>query len=91
MAKINVNFLKLPGSYLFSEVGKRRRLYCETHPDADVISLGIGDVTLPLTPSAVSALHQGADEMGQIGTFRGYGPEQGYAFLREAIAAADFA
>jgi LL-diaminopimelate aminotransferase len=91
MARINENYLKLPGSYLFSEVGKRRRAYIEAHPDAEVISLGIGDVTLPLTPSAVAALHRGADEMGRAETFRGYGPEQGYMFLREAVAGTDFA
>ena len=91
MARINDNFLKLPGSYLFSEVGKRRRAYIEAHPEAEVISLGIGDVTLPLTPSAVDALKRGADEMSRAESFKGYGPEQGYAFLREAIAAADYA
>ncbi|MBQ3868863.1 MAG: LL-diaminopimelate aminotransferase [Clostridia bacterium] len=91
MARINDNFLKLPGSYLFSEVGKRRRAYIEAHPEAEVISLGIGDVTLPLTPTAVEALKRGADEMSRAETFRGYGPEQGYAFLREAIAAVDYA
>ncbi len=91
MVKINGNFLKLPGSYLFSEVGKRRKAYIESHPEAEVISLGIGDVTLPLTESAVEALHRGADEMGKAETFRGYGPEQGYAFLREAIARVDYA
>ena len=90
MARINDNFLKLPGSYLFSEVGKRRQAYISAHPEADVISLGIGDVTLPLTPSAIEALHRGTDEMSRPETFRGYGPEQGYAFLREAIAKADF-
>jgi LL-diaminopimelate aminotransferase len=90
MARINENFQKLPGSYLFSEVGKRRRAFIDAHPDADVISLGIGDVTLPLTPSAIEALHRGTDEMSRPETFRGYGPEQGYAFLREAIAKADF-
>ena len=91
MARINENYLKLPGSYLFSEVGKRRRIYVETHPEAEVISLGIGDVTLPLTQSAIDALHKGVDEMGRAETFRGYGPEQGYAFLREAIASVDYA
>ena len=90
MARINENFQKLPGSYLFSEVGKRRRAFIDAHPDADVISLGIGDVTLPLTSSAIEALHRGTDEMSRPETFRGYGPEQGYTFLREAIAKADF-
>ena len=91
MARINENFLKLPGSYLFSEVAKRRRAYIEAHPEAEVISLGIGDVTLPLTPSVISALHKGADEISRAETFRGYGPEQGYAFLRENIARVDYA
>ena len=75
MARINENFLKLPGSYLFSEVAKRRKAYVEAHPEAQLISLGIGDVTLPLTPSAISALHKGVDEMSRAETFRGYGPE----------------
>ena len=91
MAKINENFLKLPGSYLFSQVAKKRSAYVAAHPDAKVISLGIGDVTLPLTQSAVDALRAGADEMSRAETFRGYGPEQGYAFLREAIAEVDYA
>ena len=90
MAKINENFLKLPGSYLFSEVGKRRQNYIAAHPEAEVISLGIGDVTLPLSKSVIGALHSASDEMGKAETFRGYGPETGYAFLREAIAAADY-
>lgn len=90
MAKINENFLKLSGSYLFSEVAKRRKAYVEAHPEAQLISLGIGDVTLPLTPSAISALHKGVDEMSRAETFRGYGPEQGYAFLRESIAKRDY-
>ena len=90
MARINENFLKLPGSYLFSEVAKRRKAYVEAHPEAQLISLGIGDVTLPLTPSAISALHKGVDEMSRAETFRGYGPEQGYAFLRESIAKRDY-
>ncbi|MBR3721744.1 MAG: LL-diaminopimelate aminotransferase [Selenomonadaceae bacterium] len=86
MAKINENYLKLPGSYLFSEIAKKVANYKEEHPEAEVISLGIGDVTRPLPKVCVEAMTKAAEEMGNVETFRGYGPEQGYDFLREAIA-----
>ena len=85
MTILNENYLKLPGSYLFSTIAKRVAAYKESHPGAQVISLGIGDVSRPLVPAVVDALHKASDEMGRAETFRGYGPEQGYAFLREAI------
>lgn len=90
MAGINTNFLKLPGSYLFSEIARRVAAYGEEYPGAELIRLGIGDVTRPLVPAVLSAMHSAVDEMGSADTFRGYGPEQGYGFLREAIAGADF-
>lgn len=85
MAKLNENFLQIKESYLFSEVARRVAAYAGAHPKADVIRLGIGDVTLPLAPAVVEAMHRAADEMGDAATFRGYGPEQGYDFLRDAI------
>ena len=91
MAKINSNYLKLPGSYLFAETKKRAVRYREKHPNADIISLGIGDVTQPLVPSVIKAMHTAVDEMGQTETFRGYGPEQGYNFLIKAIIKGDYA
>lgn len=90
MIKVNENYLKLPGSYLFSTIAKKVKAYQETHPDADIIRLGIGDVTLPIAPSIVKALHEAVDEMGQASTFHGYAPDLGYGFLREAIAKADY-
>ncbi|NLO35613.1 MAG: LL-diaminopimelate aminotransferase [Clostridiaceae bacterium] len=86
MLKVNEHFLQLPGSYLFSEIARRVSAYRTDHPQADVISLGIGDVTRPLAPTVIRALHEAADDQADEATFRGYGPEQGYAFLREAIA-----
>ena len=86
MAKFNENFLELKESYLFSEVAKRVSTYREKHPEADIIRLGIGDVTLPLGKTVVEAMRTAAEEMGRAETFRGYGPEQGYDFLRKAIA-----
>ena len=86
MAKVNENYLKLPGSYLFSEVGKRAAKYQKENPDAKIIRLGIGDVTRPLPQVCIDAMKRAADEMGKVETFRGYGPEQGYPFLREKIA-----
>ncbi|WP_303818877.1 LL-diaminopimelate aminotransferase [Ruminococcus flavefaciens] len=86
MAKFNENFLELKESYLFSEVAKRVSTFKEKHPERSVIRLGIGDVTLPLGKAVVEAMHRAADEMGKAETFRGYGPEQGYDFLRKAIA-----
>ncbi len=90
MARVNENFLKLPGSYLFSTVGKKVREYQEANPDKKVIRLGIGDVTLPLPPAVISALHTAADEMAAQETFRGYAPDLGYEFLRSAVVENDF-
>ena len=90
MVKINENFLKLPGSYLFSEVSRRINAYTAAHPNAKIIKLSIGDVTRPLVPQVIQAMHSAVDEMGTAQGFRGYGPEQGYEFLREAIAQGDY-
>lgn len=90
MAQINENFLKLPGSYLFSEIARRVAAYSEANPDKRLIKLGIGDVTRPLPPAVTAAMHGAVDEMATVEGFRGYGPEQGYAFLREAIAKHDY-
>jgi LL-diaminopimelate aminotransferase len=90
MPSINSAYAKLAGNYLFSEVARRVRIHKEMHPEQEVISLGIGDVSQPLVPAVIEALHKAVDEMGQAETFRGYGPEQGYAFLREAILEHDF-
>ncbi len=87
---INENFLKLSESYLFTEIARKVNAYKEEHPKADVISLGIGDVTQPLAPAVIEALHKATDEMAIATTFRGYGPERGYDFLREAIVENDF-
>lgn len=86
MALINENYLKLQAGYLFPEIGRRVSEFIEANPDKKVIKMGIGDVTQPLVPSVVKAFHEGVDEMANGETFKGYGPEQGYAFLREAIA-----
>ena len=83
--KINGNYLNLKESYLFSDIAKKTAAYKTAHPEADIIRLGIGDVTLPLCQAVVDALHTAADEMGKKETFRGYGPEQGYDFLKDAI------
>ncbi len=83
--QINYNFTSFPASYLFSEIARKVREFQAKNPEAKVISLGIGDVTKPLSPSVIKALHASVDEMGVAETFRGYGPEQGYAFLRETI------
>ena len=91
MIRINENYLKLKASYLFSDIAKRVGAYTAANPDKPVIRLGIGDVTEPLAPSVLKAFHAGVDEMAVRATFKGYGPEQGYAFLREAIAAHDSA
>lgn len=91
MIRVNDNYARLQGSYLFSEIARRVRAYKEAHPDADIIPMGIGDVTRPLPQTVVRALHAATDEMGTAEGFRGYGPEQGYAFLREAIAQNDYA
>ena len=91
MTKVNQNFLKLPGSYLFSEVARRISVYSAAHPEAKIIKLSIGDVTRPLVPAVIEAMHQAVTEMGTFEGFHGYGPEQGYDFLREAIAQHDYA
>lgn len=90
MAYINENYLKLPGSYLFTEIARRVNDYKKKNPEADLIRLGIGDVTQPLPKAVVEAMQQAAREMGEKATFRGYGPEQGYSFLSEAIIRHDF-
>ena len=90
MVKLNANYLKLPGSYLFAEVARRTAAFAAAHPEADIIKLGIGDVTLPLPAACVSALERAAAEMGDKATFMGYGPYEGYDFLREAIVANDY-
>ena len=87
MKKRKENYLQLKDSYLFSEIAHRTAAYSEKHPDKPVIRLGIGDVTRPLCECAIKALHESVDEMGQSATFKGYGPEQGYAKTRDAIAA----
>ncbi|MBA3315308.1 MAG: LL-diaminopimelate aminotransferase [Planctomycetota bacterium] len=91
MARINDNFLKLKAGYLFPEIGRRVNAFTAANPDAKVIRLGIGDVTEPLPPAIIEAMHKAVDEMAKRETFRGYGPEQGYGFLREAIAKHDYA
>ena len=91
MIRINENYLKLKASYLFSDIAKRVTAYTQANPDKPVIRLGIGDVTEPLPAVCTEALHAATDEMAKRATFKGYGPEQGYAFLREAIAAHDYA
>jgi len=90
MALINENYLKLKAGYLFPEIGRRVREFQKNHPEAKVIKMGIGDVTLPLSPSIVKAFHEAVDEMSKKDTFKGYGPEQGYEFLREAIAVNEY-
>jgi len=90
MALINEHFLKLPGNYLFSDIAKKVQTFKVTHPKADVISLGIGDVTRPLAQAVRDAMHKAVDEMGNPETFRGYGPEQGYSFLTQAIIKHDY-
>ena len=90
MFKINDNYLKLPGSYLFSTIGKKVNAYQAANPDKEIIRLGIGDVTLPLAPVVIDTLHKSVDEMGKAETFRGYAPDLGYEFLRSAIAEHDY-
>ena len=88
--KINENYLNLSSNYLFADIAKKVQAFKAENPEADVISLGIGDVTQPLCPAVVEALHKAADEMGQSATFRGYGPERGYDFLLGAIVEHDY-
>ncbi len=90
MIKINAHYAKLQSSYLFAQIAKRVAAYQSEHPEQEIIKLGIGDVTRGLPPACVAAFHQAVDEMGDDRRFRGYGPEQGYEFLREKIAVEDF-
>lgn len=90
MAHVNENFLKLPGSYLFSDIAKKVKAYQESHPDKRLIRLGIGDVTRPLPQASIEAMHRAVDEMANKSTFHGYGPEQGYDFLIDTIIKNDF-
>ena len=90
MFKVNDNYLKLPGSYLFSTIGKKVAAYKAENPDRQVISLGIGDVTQPLAPAVIKAMHSAVDEMADAATFHGYAPDLGYEFLRKAIAENDY-
>lgn len=85
--KLNTNYLNVNDSYLFSTIAKKVAAYQQAYPDKTVLRLGIGDVTLPLAPAVISALHSAVDEMANKDTFRGYGPEQGYGFLKDSIAA----
>ena len=90
MYKINDNYLKLPGSYLFSTIGRKVSEFMAANPDKKVIRMGIGDVTQPLAPVIIDALHSAVDEMANAETFKGYAPDLGYEFLRSAIAENDF-
>ena len=90
MVKVNENYLKLPGSYLFSTIGKKVAAFSAEHPDKKIIRLGIGDVTQPLAPAIITALHSAVDEMADAATFHGYAPDLGYEFLRNAIAKNDY-
>jgi LL-diaminopimelate aminotransferase len=91
VARVNEHYLELRSSYLFSEIAARVRAFGDAHPGARLIRLGIGDVTRPLPPAVIQALHEAVDEMGRTESFKGYGPETGYAFLAEQIAAHDYA
>ena len=90
MAQINENYLKLQAGYLFPEIGRRVREFQKKNPDAVIIKMGIGDVILPLTKSVTEAFHEGVNEMSKQESFKGYGPEQGYDFLREAIVVNEY-
>lgn len=90
MFQINENYQKLPGSYLFSTIGKKVAAFTEANPDKDIIRLGIGDVTQPLAPAVIEAMHKAVDEMAKAETFRGYAPDLGYDFLRNAIVEHDY-
>ena len=90
MFKINNNYLKLPGSYLFSDIAKKVKAFGDANPDKKIIRLGIGDVTLPLAPAVIDALHKATDEMGSKESFKGYAPDLGYEFLRGLIAENDY-
>ena len=90
MYQINDNYLKLPGSYLFSNIAKKENAVQEANKEKEIIRLGIGDVTQPLVPAIIEALHKAVDEMGNAQTFHGYAPDLGYEFLRNAIAKNDY-
>lgn len=90
MYKVNEDYLKLPGSYLFSTIAKKVNAYTQAHPEKKIIRLGIGDVTQPLAPAVIQALHSAVDEMACADTFKGYAPDLGYVFLRDVIAQKDF-
>ena len=90
MFKINDNYTKLPGSYLFSTIAKKVNAYSAANPEKQIIRLGIGDVTKPIAPAIVKAMHEAVDEMGEAATFHGYAPDLGYAFLRDLIAKEDY-
>ena len=90
MFKVNEDYLKLPGSYLFSTIGKKVAAFQEANPDKSIIRLGIGDVTQPLAPAIIESLHSAVDEMAHAETFRGYAPDLGYEFLRSAMAKNDY-
>ena len=90
MVKINNNYLKLPGSYLFSTIGKKVNAFQAANPDKKIIRLGIGDVTQPLSSEIIKTLHSAVDEMADASTFKGYAPDLGYDFLRSAIAENDY-
>ena len=90
MFKVNENFAKLPGSYLFANIAKKVSAFLESHPEKEIIRLGIGDVTQPIAPAIIAAMHKAVDEMGNAATFHGYAPESGYDFLRTVIAENDF-
>ena len=87
---VNDNFRQLPVSYLFSEVARKISVYKEENPGKEIIRMDIGDVTRPLFPCVIKAMHEGVDELSKATTFHGYGPEQGYLFLRDAIASHDY-
>src|SRR5690348_1747735 len=90
MAYINENYLKLKAGYLFPEIARRVKAFAAENPSAKIIRLGIGDVTEPLPPAVIEAMHKAVDDMAKRETFQGYGPEQGYDFLREKIAKFDY-
>ena len=90
MVTVNKNYLKLQGNYLFSTIAKKVTAYQKENPEAEIIRLGIGDVTQPLAPAILKALHKAVEEMGNVETFRGYAPEQGYEFLRNVISEQDY-
>ena len=87
MIQVNDNFIKLPGNYLFSSIAKKVNAFKSAHPEAALIRLGIGDVTRPLPPASIKAMHRAVDELADAGTFHGYGPEQGYDFLIQPVHA----